>query len=86
MQLCCYNGDCFNNFKDLPEHIENLAVKPLLAFIHELSSGMLINKVPKGTKWNIICLTLGLQVTMWLRWWFHYNTRFESLWQWQDFC
>ena len=50
MQFCCYNGECWDNFKDLPLRIESLSGKPLLEFIHELPSGMLINKVPKGKK------------------------------------
>ena len=52
MQRCCYEGQCFGNFKDLPERIENLSGKPLFDYIHESPSGMLINKVPKGSKWN----------------------------------
>ena len=52
MQRCCYKGHCFDNFKDLPERIENLSGKPLFDYIHESPSGMLINKVLKETKWN----------------------------------
>ena len=52
MQKCCYEGTCFDNFKDLPQRIENLNGKPLFDYMHESLSGMIINKVPKGTKWN----------------------------------
>ena len=52
MQECCFNGDCFNNFKDLAERIEYLSGKPLLDYIHESPTGLLINKIPRGTKWN----------------------------------
>ena len=52
IRLCCYNGECWDNFKDLPQRIESLSGKPLLEFIHKSPTGMLINKVPKGKKWN----------------------------------
>ena len=52
MQICCYEGQCFGNFKDLPERIENLSGKPLFDCVHESLSGMMIDKVPKGYKWN----------------------------------
>ena len=52
MQKCCYEGTCFDNFKDLPQRIENLNGKPLFDYMHESPSGMIINKVPKATEWN----------------------------------
>ena len=81
MRLCCYNGECWDSFKDLPQRIESLSGKPLLEFIHKSPTGMLINKVPKGQEVEqLFVWFLGLSVPMWLRQWIYYHNGCESLW------
>ena len=52
MRECCYNGWCFNNFKDMADHIGDIEGVPLFEYFHESPEGHMINKVPKGYNWG----------------------------------
>ena len=52
MRECCYNGWCFNNFKDMADCIGDIEGVPLFEYFHESPEGRMINKVPKGYNWG----------------------------------
>ena len=52
MKECCFNGQCFDGFRDLEDRIANLSGKVMFSYVHENLDKMLIDKVPKGSKWS----------------------------------
>ena len=52
MKECCFNGECFDGFRDLRDRIADLTGKAMFDYIHANPKNVLIDKVPKGSKWS----------------------------------
>ena len=52
MKECCFNGQCFDGFRDLGDRIANLSGEAMFHYMHENPEKVLIDKVPKGYKWS----------------------------------
>ena len=52
MKQCCFDGTCFDGFLNLWTRIGDLTGKPMFHYSHLSPENILIDKVPKGLKWN----------------------------------
>ena len=52
MKECCFNGECFDGFRDLGNRISDLKGKQMFDYVHHNPDNVLIDKMQKGSKWN----------------------------------